>query len=384
MGNSLTTMLDDLRRQFMRSRDEMLSIASDLAARFSERAEQHTEDSDPFPYANFEDIRASGYPLLPVPEEYGGWGATLLDTVQAQELLRSGDGSTALVITMHVQAVGGEAAARIWQGDAFEKLCRRIVEKRAYESVWIINGRNSFATLSPVLDHFIVPAALGGQSLTGTFLVECQPGIVIEPTWDTLGMRGTGTHDIVLNNVPVSDENLLAQTEVAPGSTNTLGAGAWFTLTVSAVYLGMAVAAHRFALKYAQERIPTEIGRPIGTLESIQRRLGEAEFALQAARTLLYDAASAWDRDPEGRDNLGEKITVAKISVTNNAVQVVDHAMRVVGGTSLYKQSPLARCHSDMRAGLYHPPVDDATLSLLDRRALGRAATARKPQHEAV
>jgi alkylation response protein AidB-like acyl-CoA dehydrogenase len=399
-----------MEKAFMKSRDEMLSIASDLAARFSARAEQHAENGDPFPYENFEDIRASGYPLLPVPAEYGGWGASLLDAVQAQELLGSGDGSTALAITMHVQVVGGEATARAWQGEAFEKLCRRIVEERALVNAtatepelgspmrgglprttahrngsgWIINGRKSFATLSPVLDYFILPAALEGQNQTGTFLVDRQPGIVVEPTWDTLGMRGTGSHDIVLNDVHVPDDNLLAQAEVAPGSTNTLGAGAWFTLTVSAVYLGIAVAAHRFALKYAQERIPTALGRPIATLESIQRRLGEAEFALQVARTLLYDAASAWDRDPEGRGNLGEKIAVAKMTVTNNAIHVVDHAMRVVGGTSLYNQSPLARYYSDVRAGLYHPPVDDATFSLLGRLALERDAAARKPQDEAA
>jgi alkylation response protein AidB-like acyl-CoA dehydrogenase len=107
-------------------------------------------------------------------------------------------------------------------------------------------------------------------------------------------------------------------------------------------------------------------------LESIQRRLGEAELALQTARSLIYHAADLWDRFPEQRKTMNEQLGMVKIVATNKAIEIVDHAMRVVGGTSMLQDQPLARYYRDVRAGLYHPPTDDATLPLYGRLALER------------
>jgi alkylation response protein AidB-like acyl-CoA dehydrogenase len=71
---------------------------------------------------------------------------------------------------------------------------------------------------------------------------------------------------------------------------------------------------------------------------------------------------------------MGETIIIAKLTVTNNAIKIVDDAMRVVGGTSMTHQLPLERYYRDVRAGLFHPPADDSTLPLLGRIALQRIA----------
>src|SRR5207237_9773580 len=97
----------------MKTRQEILQIASDLAQRFAERAAQH-DAAGSFPYENYDDLRAVGYPSLTVPATAGGWGAGLLDAVLAQETLAAGDGSTALAVAMHVQTIGA-AAAEPWE-----------------------------------------------------------------------------------------------------------------------------------------------------------------------------------------------------------------------------------------------------------------------------
>ena len=67
---------------------------------------------------------------------------------------------------------------------------------------WVINGHKSFTTMSPVLDYFIVSAGIQGSDEVGNFLISrSNAGVTINETWDSISMRGTGSHDLVLNNV---------------------------------------------------------------------------------------------------------------------------------------------------------------------------------------
>ena len=382
------------------SREEILGTVATLADKFAARAAQHDAEGS-FPMENFDDIRASGYPALTVPVEFGGWGAGLYDAVLAQEALGMGDGSTALAITMHVQTIGAAAAGEKWRPDQFEALCKEIIERDVLvnscatepelgspsrggrpattarrenhgSDTWLINGRKSFASMSPALDYFIIPAGIEGEDQIARFLVPRQPGIHIEESWDAMGMRATGSHDLVLIDVRVTDQNIISQVPVGFPDPNRPVQNAWFALTVSAVYLGVAAAAQKVALTFAHERIPTALGKPIATLESIQRRLGESELALQVARNVLYRTAEQWDTNPAERGDMAPAIMIAKMTTTNAAIQIVDHAMRAVGGASMTKTLPLERYYRDVRAGLSHPPNDDSTLVTLGRVALQR------------
>jgi alkylation response protein AidB-like acyl-CoA dehydrogenase len=381
------------------NREDIFRTANELSQKFAERAAKHDAEGS-FPYENFEDLRAANFPSLTVPERCGGWGAGLADSVQVQEILGMGDGSTALSFTMHVQTIGAAATKENWHRSVFEDLCSEIVSKGALVNscatepelgspsrggkpattarqegdTWILNGRKTFASMSPVLDYFIIPAAIERQEQVARFLVPKQPGIIVEDNWDSMGMRSTGSNDIVLTEAQVPDRFKISQDAVGTPDPNRAVQNAWFALTVSGVYLGVAAAAQRVAMEYAHSRIPTALGKPIATLESIQRRVGESELALQVARNVLYRTAEQWDAHPDTRDNMGESIMVAKLTATNYAIKIVDDAMRVVGGSSMTHDLPLERYYRDVRAGLYHPPSDDTALPLLGRIALQRIA----------
>jgi alkylation response protein AidB-like acyl-CoA dehydrogenase len=187
-----------------------------------------------------------------------------------------------------------------------------------------------------------------------------------------LGMRSTGSHDLVLKDAFVAASQMIPPG--IPNPTTKPKVSAWFTLNVSAVYLGVAVAALQCAARYAQERVPTALGKPIAQLESIQRHLGQAELLIHQARIQLYHAAELWDRHPDRRLDMGESIMVAKYTATNNAIAAVDHCMRVAGGASMTKTLPLERYYRDVRGGLSHPMNDDQIFTTLGQLTITRNA----------
>lgn len=384
-----------------------IAVAGKLADVFAERAADF-DRTGTFPYANFADIRAAGLPALVVPTHLGGWGADLLETVMTMERLAQGDGSTALSLTMHMQTIGGAVESGNWPPALLHQVCRAAVEDGALinscatepelgspsrggrpkttahplpagevkPTAWVIDGRKSFASMAPVLDFFIIPAALqDGSDEVARFVIPRSPGIEILETWDAMGMRTTGSHDLILTGVEVPAGQMIMRTAQLTGG----GASAWFMLAVSAVYLGVGQAALAAAARYAQERVPTALGRPIASLDSVQRHLGEGELLLSQARLLLYHVAGLWDAQPATRARLAPLAVTAKVTATNHAVAAVDQAMRAAGGAAMTRHLPLERYYRDVRAGLNHPIGDDEALLTLGRQVLAELAFGAAP-----
>jgi alkylation response protein AidB-like acyl-CoA dehydrogenase len=199
-------------------------------------------------------------------------------------------------------------------------------------------------------------------------VVPAGPGVEIVETWDAMGMRATGSHDITFTDVRVPESHYIPRPPEGTPKVN-----GWFPLTVSAVYVGVARAAQAAAVDFARERVPTNLGKPIAETESIQRKLGEIELLLHQARTLLYHTAELWDRFPERRTEIQPSILVAKYTATNHAIAAVDQCMRVAGGASMSKKLPLERYYRDVRGGLSHPVNDDVALVNLGKHSLGVA-----------
>jgi alkylation response protein AidB-like acyl-CoA dehydrogenase len=384
--------------------DEFVAVAAALADQFALTAAEQ-DRTGAFPTANFAAIRQTILPRLAVPVVHGGLGANLLETVMVIERLATGDGSTALSFTMHLQTLGSAAdttTAGSWPPELFARLCADVVARGALinscasepelgspsrggkpkttarvrdpgvdpndpAAVWLISGRKTFASLAPALDYFIIPATLvDGPEDVARFLIPRGESIEIVETWDAMGMRTTGSHDIVLHDVAVPGSNIIARSSQSTGG----GANAWFLLGVSAVYLGIAEAALAAAADYAQQRVPTALGKPIATLESVQRHLGVAAYLVEQSRAVLYHHAQLWEMYPEARGELSPLLAVAKVTVTNNAVTAVDHCMRAAGGASLTHILPLERFYRDVRAGLHHPIGDDEAYLMLGKQTL--------------
>lgn len=375
---------------------EFMALADDLAAQAAARAAAHDHDGS-FPFETFRELHESGYLALTVPEEYGGRGANPLEVALAQERLARGDGSVALAATMHLIHVGMLAQARSWPPALFERLCREIVAEGALINAaasepnlgspsrgglpnttavrtrhgWRLNGRKSWTSLAPALRYFNVLAALhedGQAPRRANFLVPAgTPGLRIEETWDNLGMRATASHDIVLENVDVPHDALLPGDGERSAAVDPRG---WSVVT-AAVYTGIAAAARDFAVEYARTRRPNGMAGPIAELQTIQHRIAEIELLLLQSRSVLYGTAEAWQAHPECHDAIAWQLAAVKYLATNNAIKVTDLALRTVGSAGLARALPLERYFRDARAGLGHPPMDDAALTQIGKAALG-------------
>ncbi|MCK9858785.1 acyl-CoA dehydrogenase family protein [Paenibacillus sp. ATY16] len=375
--------------QYIRNEEEQARVwqVDKLAAAFAERASRHDREGS-FPFDNFADLREAGYLKLTVPKVYGGEEISLYEMVMLQERLAYGDGSTALAVGWHMGQMLHLRTSRKWQEPVFADLCAAVVKYGAMINTfaseaasgspsrggrpettatavpggWLISGRKTFSTLSPILDRFVVTAYIPDEDSVSDFMVSRDEQVSIIETWDTLGMRATGSHDVVLDQVFVPADHRLTGKGTDDG-------GGWL-LHIPACYLGIALAARDYALSFANSYKPGQMDKPISSIPSVQHTIGQMELELRTAHTMLYSIAERWDRETENRPALKADLGLAKYAATNNAIKIVDLAMRIVGGTSLSRQQPLERYYRDVRAGLHNPPMDNVVIQNLAATAL--------------
>lgn len=338
-----------------------------------------------FPFENIKDLKNIGYTKLTVPKDFGGEGISLYDFVLFQEKIAEGDGATALSIGWHLGIVKEIAENRSWHPHMFSWFCEEVKKGALFnraatepktgsptrggkpetlalkkDDKWVINGRKTFTTMAPALDYFIVSASMEGQEEIGEFVIpRHEKGVFIEETWDSMAMRGTASHDLVLQNVEIPERYFTDRKNV-----KTKAKGTGWLLHIPACYLGIAQAARNYAIDFAKTYQPNSLQHPISSLPHIRRLVGELEIELMQARTFLYQVAKKYD-SLKDKQPLQTELAAAKYIATNAAINVVDKAMRVVGAKSLSEKNPLHRYYLNVRAGLHNPPMDDATLSLI-------------------
>lgn len=375
----------------LRTKEERLTLLKATVKQFSERAWKHDKEAS-FPVENIEDLKKIGYHTLTVPVEYGGLEISLLELVQMQEIIAQADGSTALSIGWHMGIVKHLGEKRTWEASMFQKFCKDVLQNGALlnnaasesgtgsptrggrpetiaiknKDCWVITGRKTFTTMSPVLDYFAVSASIQDTNEIGNFLIHKDfAGVTIEETWDSVAMRGTGSNDLVLTDVKVPNENLVEY--ITPGKKQAAG---WL-LHIPACYLGIAKAAQKYAIQFASSYSPNSIEGTIADLPYVKQKIGEMELYIQQSQHFLYSVARSWDEgNDKTRQELRSELGAVKHAVVNHALQIVDLAMRVTGARSLSEKNPLQRYYRDVRAGLHNPPMDDATILLLADEAI--------------
>ncbi|SRR6266700_713624 len=381
-----------------------VAIAGELADTFAKRA-QANEWEGRFPVENYRDLHESGYLALTVPRDFGGEGADALETTLAQARLAQGCASTALVTSMHLSTIARIGAGIDGPNPLYEHICRAVVHdgalingaasepstgspsrggkpsttaRRLADGSWVINGRKTFTTGSPVLHFFLVscsieddaPASANLSPLTserGNFVVpHTVEGVRIEETWNTLSMRLSASHDLILDNVRLAPEILAdGLLNFAPAAQARLGA---WGFPITAVYLGIAQGARNEAVRFARRRRPNSLDKPISSVPHIQEKVAQMELLLLQSEAVLFGLAEQFLRDAKSIPD--SQFAACKYLVTNHAVEITDLAMRLVGGAGLSLNLPLQRYYRDVRAGLHHPPMDDVTLALLSKQAL--------------
>lgn len=359
---------------------------------FKEDSQENDKQSS-FPKKNVNKLVEMGYTKLTLPVEYGGEGIRVTDMVLLQETIASLDSVTGLAIGWHQGVVGELYEKKLWEKEKLKSFAQEVLNgalvNRAVSeaqtgsptrggrpgtnavkkgSKWVISGQKNFTTMSPVLTHFLVSAWVEEKQGIGFFLIpRDSKGLSIKETWDVIAMRGSESHDLVLDHVEVVEENFVELNHGPRGDK----INGWI-LHIPACYLGIAQSARDYALKFAVEHSPNSISGSISQLPNVQSLLGRIDLELMKARHFLYSVAEAYD-DAERRSHITNELAAAKHIVTNSAITIVDLSMRLVGAKSLQMSNPLQRYYRDVRAGLHNPPMDDMTISKLAQTAIKEA-----------
>ena len=360
-----------------------------IEQQLKENAKKVDEEAT-FPFENFQKLREIGYTKITLPIEDGGEGLTVYDAILLQETLASYCGSTGLAASWTIQNVGEIFENRYWDKEKLNWFAKEVSQgatvNRAVSEFamgspvrggkpatsakkignqYVINGRKNYTSGAPDLNYFLVSTWMEEDNQMGVFLVaKHTPGLRVENTWDVASMRGTGSDDLVLENVVVEKDSLVE----IPNYTTGFKLNGWLLL-IPATYLGIAQAARDYAVNFALQHSPNSIEGTIAQLPNVQALIGEMDLELTNARFTIYGVADLYN-DPTKKANIVNEINIAKYVVTNMALSVVDKAMRIVGAKSLQRSNPLQRYYRDVRAGLHNPPMDDLTIKRLAETAI--------------
>ena len=377
------------------SKPVFLDCAKLLASEFAARAAQHDRDAS-FPFENFKELSEAGLLALTVPTALGGAGAGALDAARIIGIFGKADPSTALVLSMHYIQHLVMARSTRWPGRLSRKLAREAVEGvalinalrvepdlgspargglpativRKTETGWRLSGRKIYSTGAPILKWYAVWAKTDEpETRVGLFLVPAGlPGTRIVETWDHLGLRASGSHDVVFDDVvfPLDHEIDVRKPEEwrVPDFTQSTV----HTIFVAAIYDGIARAARDWLIDFLKSRTPSNLGAPLATLPRVQEVVGGIEARLAVNARLIDSFAGDFD---DGVLLSASESNIVKLTVTNNAVAVIEDALSLTSNHGLTRANPLERHYRDVLCGRVHTPQDDATRTIAGRLALG-------------
>ena len=368
-------------------------IVEELAADFAVTAEEHDRASS-FPFANFERLADAGLLGLTVPRKLGGGGAGLAEAVKVVGGIARGEPSTALVLAMQY-ATHATIGTRRWPEHIAEHLGRETVAgislinalrvepelgtpargglpaTVAYcnEDGWRLSGHKIYSTGIPVLSWLAVWARTDEEEpRVGTFLVPAKAaGIRVVETWDHLGMRATGSHDVILEGVEIPADHAVDIRWPAEWASPDPVQVAWSALLVAGVYDGVARAARDWLVGFLHNRKPANLGAALATLPRIQEAVGKIETLLATNARLLSSAARDVD---EGRPPATSETGILKSVITNNAIAAVEIALKLTGNHGVSRRNTLERHHRDVVCARIHTPQDDSVHLAAGRLAL--------------
>jgi alkylation response protein AidB-like acyl-CoA dehydrogenase len=242
---------------------------------------------------------------------------------------------------------------------------------RKVEGGYVVNGRKFFVSLAGCAPYYATPAIRLGDEpwIERTLYLRIPkeaPGVSFAGDWDPMGMRGTVSRDMVLENVFVPDD-----AEVLPAGLFGAMYNAFPHLFVSfsATFLGLMQAAYDGAVAYLTGRMP---GAPMphSEIAVLGHAIAEMLVVTESARALYYRAISEAQVDPPLE--AVQRARAAHVAVQRTVVAVTQEAIRVCGGRAFLKRYPLERYARDARAAaLMRPWTQEIALQQAGEAALG-------------
>lgn len=352
--------------------NEEQQMIRETARRFAEaelapRA-AHLDQTGEYPLENFKKMGDLGFMGLVVPPEYGGtFSDTVSYAVVIEEIARA-CASSALGLAAHnslacgpILLMGSEAQKRRYlgelaSGEAIGAFC--LTEPQAGSDAsntqttavlkgdkYILNGTKIFVTNGGWARYLIVTARTGpakGAKGISAFVVHNDfPGFVVGSKEKKLGLRASGTFEIVFDNCEVPRENLLGPEGGGFGTfMKTLEGG---RISIGAFAVGIAQAAMEASIAFGKDR--KQFDTRIVDFQATQMKLADMATEIHAARLLVHDAA----RRKDAGEDFGRYASMCKLFASEMAMRATTQAIQIHGGYGYIKEYPVERYYRDAK-----------------------------------
>lgn len=340
-------------------------LLNNLGSLFADRAFDFDTNCT-FVQKNYNDLKEARFFSLAIPVELGGGGLTYGELCQVTQQLAHYCGSTALAFAMHSHPV----ALNVFKAQRGDERAQATLQKIAaneliiagtgandwlassgtaevVEGGYLINAHKRFVSGGPGAQ--VLVSSVNHQSPTGDEVIHfslpiSSEGIRVQNNWKTLGMRGTGSNDVILENVFLPEQAIVARRP----------AGVWHPMwdailphampLITSCYFGMAEKAFELALEASRNK--PSVANLVGTLHN----------QLTTARLAVEDMVRCQDNygftpSRELTDAILTRKTIANQAIRN----VVDQASVLAGGSGFFQGHPLERIIRDVRAMHFHP-----------------------------
>lgn len=369
--------------------DAFVAWAAEIGQRIARHSAEHDREGT-FVQEAYELFRESGYLTLAVPRDLGGKGATIAQVAAAQAEMAKHCPSAALAVSMHLHITlfqswryrrnmpGAEATLRrvatenlVLVSTGGSDFTRPNGTAAKVDGGYRVSGRKVFASQVPAGDvlstMFTYEDPIDGKRVLSMAIPVRAEGVKIVETWDTLGMRGTGSHDVELTDVFVADAQIASNRPWGVVDPPMMAILMHAMPVIAAVYLGVAEGARDRAI--AQLRDTAKTADP-----TTQRLAGLVDYKLRVARWSLFGAlAQIGDDITPSMDGVAA-VMQAKRAVAEEAVSACDVIMQMAGGASYFRRAGLEHAVRDVRGVLFHPLTPEQTLLHAGQVMLGEPA----------
>jgi alkylation response protein AidB-like acyl-CoA dehydrogenase len=343
-------------------------MVRDFATREIAPKAQEVDRNARFPEETFKELGKLDLLGLPISQEYDGGGADYRSYAIAVEEIARACGSTGLSFAAHtslgtnpIYLFGTEAQKKKW----LPKLCKgeylgcwaltepgtgsdAAAQKTTAKLVgdhWVLNGTKQFITNATHAHVAIIMAmtdpSLGRKGISSFVVEKDTPGFFVSKVEKKLGMRGSPTASLTMEDCKIPKENILG--EVGEGYKQALMTLEGGRISIAALAVGIAQAAFDSALSYAKQR--EAFGQPIGKFQFIQGYLADMATQLSAARMLLYHAA--WMKDHHKRVTL--EGSQAKLFASEVSSRICNLCIQIHGGYGYVEDFPAERFLRDAK-----------------------------------
>lgn len=329
---------------------------------------QEIDEQERFPIETVEKFKRYGFLGIPFPKQYGGQGADNLSYIMAVEELAKVCGTSSVVVSAHTSL----CAAPIYENGTEEQKQKYLVPlangtylgafglteagagtdaaMQQTKAVldgdnYILNGTKIFITNAGYADIFIIMAMTDKSKGTrgiSAFIVERNfPGFSVGKEEHKMGIRGSSTCELIMENCIVPKENLIGKEgDGFKIAMKTLDGG---RIGIAAQALGLAQGAIDEAVKYTKER--KQFGRSISAFQNTQFQLADMQARVDAARLLVYKAAC----NKDAKKPYSVEAATAKLFASETAMAVTTKAVQLFGGYGYTREYPVERMMRDAK-----------------------------------